>query len=87
MHLAVAKDPSALSLELPNFTNQASVKKNLFLRHEYVTKHLPNARRKFPKWLYETLDSCLVIEPKDRPSSRELSLDVHDYWMNFGDAR
>ena len=87
MHLAVAKDPSALSLELPNFTNQASVKKNLFLRHEYVIKHLPNARRKFPKWLYETLDSCLVIEPKDRPTSRELSLDVHDYWMNFGDAR
>ncbi len=87
MHLTVAKDPSALGLELPNFTNQASVKKNLFLRHEYVTKHLPDARRKFPKWLYETLESCLVIEPKDRPTSRELSLDVHDYWMNFGDAR
>lgn len=87
MHIAVAADPNALRLPRPNFYDSASVKRNLFLRHEYVVKHLPDARRKFPKWLYQMLISCIDTEPKDRPNTWELAYAVHDYWLGFGDER
>lgn len=87
MHIAIAMDPSALGLPLPDFNVPSTVRQCLYLRHEYVVKYLPDAAQKLPKWLFTVLCESLEGNPDNRPNAWELAYAVHDYWIGFGDAR
>lgn len=86
-HIGVARNPEVQRMDRPSLQEIRTASGVFYRRHEYVLDALKQNRDGLPVWLYDVVSSALEVNPDYRPTSRELTYAVHDYWLNFGDTR